>query len=73
LELTKSDHAIKATIAKLESIKADLYIRKPEYDFIDLELESNHENAFQPVLKCDSASPLKSNVINKRGKYNGNE
>jgi adenine-specific DNA-methyltransferase len=63
--IDQSDHAIKATIAKLESIKADLYIRKPEYDFIDLELVSNHENAFQPVLKCGSASLLKSNVRNK--------
>jgi adenine-specific DNA-methyltransferase len=36
--IDQSEHAIKATIAKLESIKGNLFIRKPEYEFIDLEI-----------------------------------
>jgi len=43
--IDQSDHAIKAAIAKLESINADLFIMKPEYDFINLDLVLNHENA----------------------------
>ena len=35
--IDQSEHAIKATIAKLKSIKGDLFITKPEYEFIDLE------------------------------------
>jgi len=35
--IDQSEHAIKATIAKLESIKGNLFIRKPEYEFINLE------------------------------------
>lgn len=35
--IDQSEHAIKATIAKLKSTKGDLFITKPEYEFIDLE------------------------------------
>lgn len=35
--IDKSDHAIKATINKLETIEGDLFVAKPEYKFEELE------------------------------------
>jgi len=43
--IDQSEHAIKATITKLDSIKSDLFIGEPEYDFIDLERVLKAENA----------------------------
>lgn len=43
--IDQSEHAIKATIAKLESIQGDLFISKPAYEFIDLEKALHVENA----------------------------
>ncbi len=43
--IDKSEHAIKATIAKLESMKVDLFTTLPEYEFIDLEEVLHAENA----------------------------
>lgn len=43
--IDQSEHAIKATIAKLESIKGDLFTTKPEYEFVDLEEVLHAENA----------------------------
>lgn len=37
--IDQSEHAIKATIAKLEAIKSDLFISKPVYEFVDLEVD----------------------------------
>lgn len=35
--IDQSEHAIKATIEKLETIKEDLFVSKPEYEFIELD------------------------------------
>lgn len=35
--IDQSDHAIKATINKLETVEGDLFVTKPEYDFEKLE------------------------------------
>ncbi|MEW6607120.1 MAG: site-specific DNA-methyltransferase [bacterium] len=43
--IDQSEHAIKASITKLKSIKGDLFIKEPEYDFIDLEKVLHDKNA----------------------------
>ena len=35
--IDQSEYAIKATIEKLETVKEDLFISKPEYDFVELD------------------------------------
>ena len=35
--IDQSDHAIKATIKKLKTIEADLFVAKPDFEFIELE------------------------------------
>jgi len=35
--IDQSEHAIKATVEKLETVKGDLFISKPEYEFLELE------------------------------------
>lgn len=39
--IDQSDHAIKATKEKIETIDGDLFISKPKYEFIELEKEKN--------------------------------
>jgi len=39
--IDKSEKAIEAAIKKLETIEADLFSSKPEYDFIELDAEAN--------------------------------
>lgn len=42
--IDQSEHAIQATLAKLGSIQADLFIGRPVYEFIDLEKMPRGEN-----------------------------
>ena len=35
--IDQSEHAIKASKAKLETVEGDLFIAKPEYEFLELE------------------------------------
>jgi len=37
IRIDQLEHAIKAAIEKLETVKGDLFISKPEYDFVELE------------------------------------
>jgi adenine-specific DNA-methyltransferase len=43
--IDQSEHAIKATIAKLKSIKGYLFTTKCEYEFVNLEEVLHAENA----------------------------
>ena len=38
--IDQSEHAIIATIEKLETVEGDLFVSKPEYEFVDLEKEA---------------------------------
>lgn len=43
--MDQSDHAIKATIEKLETIKGDLFVSKPEFKLIDIEKNETHNKS----------------------------
>lgn len=43
--IDQSDHAIKATIEKLETIKGDLFVSKPEYELNDIEKNETHNKS----------------------------
>jgi len=43
--IDQSEHAIKATIKKLETIKRDLFVSKPEYEFIDIDKSETHNKS----------------------------
>ncbi|MDD5699088.1 MAG: site-specific DNA-methyltransferase [Victivallaceae bacterium] len=44
-----SDYAIKATVEKLETIKEDLFISNPEYEFIDIEKNAAADKSLPPI------------------------
>lgn len=39
------EYAIKATIEKLETIKGDLFVSKPEYEFVEIEKNESHNKS----------------------------
>jgi adenine-specific DNA-methyltransferase len=43
--IDQSEHAIKASIKKLENITRDLFVSKPEYEFIDIEKNETHNKS----------------------------
>jgi adenine-specific DNA-methyltransferase len=47
--IDRSEHAIKATIKKLETIRGDLFISEPDYDFIDIEKKEALNQADIPL------------------------
>jgi len=56
--IDQSEHALKATIEKLETIKGDLFVANPEYEFIEMEkilTEKAPNKALHPT-----AIPLRS-------------
>ena len=53
--IDQSEYAIKATIEKLETIKGDLFVLKPEYEFIEIEKNETHNKALHLT-----AIPLRS-------------
>ena len=56
--IDQSEHALKATIEKLETIKGDLFVANPEYEFIEMEkilTEKAPNKALHPA-----AIPLRS-------------
>ena len=44
--IDQSDHAINATIKKLESIRSDLFVSEPTYEFICIEKNGTHNKVF---------------------------
>jgi len=56
--IDQSEYALKATIEKLETIKGDLFVAKPEYEFIELGKISNEETpnkSFKRTAKSAAA------------------
>ena len=50
--IDQSHHAIKATIEKLETIKGDLFMSKPEYELIDIEKNETHNKSLNMSAPC---------------------
>ena len=50
--IDQSDLAIQATIQKLNSIEGDLFVQKPEYDFIELN-NIPHANMHYDIISAD--------------------
>ena len=56
--IDQSEYALEATIEKLETIKGDLFVAKPEYEFIELGKISNEETpnkSFKRTAKSAAA------------------
>ncbi len=60
--IDQSEHALKATIEKLETIKGDLFIAKPEYEFIKMEKILTEETPNKSLQRTASTPPLNSIV-----------
>ncbi len=48
--IDQSEHAIKATIKKIETIRGDLFTSKAEYQFVKIEKEKIQSNRIKPAL-----------------------
>lgn len=56
--IDQSEHAIKAIIKKLETIKEDFFVSKPEYEIIDIEnIEAYNKSVDVNVIPLHSLSP----------------
>ena len=65
--IDQSEHALKATIEKLETIKGDLFVANPEYEFIEMEkilTEKAPNKALHPT-----AIPLRSIAAGELSRY----
>ena len=62
--IDQSEHALKATIEKLETIKGDLFVANPEYEFIEMEkilTEKAPNKALQRIFNSgEKLPPLKT-------------